>query len=110
MYAVIKAGGKQYQVAPGDEIKIERLPGEAGDHVEFDKVMLTSDGEDVKIGRPYLDNSKVSGRIVRQGKDRKIVVFKYKRRKGYRRKKGHRQEFTLVRIENIEAQAQYPTV
>ncbi|MFH1243408.1 MAG: 50S ribosomal protein L21 [Pseudomonadota bacterium] len=110
MYAVIKTGGKQYQVAPGDEIRVERLPGEAGDPVEFDMVMLTSDGEDVKIGRPYLDNSKVSGRIARQGKDRKIVVFKYKRRKGYRRKKGHRQQFTLVRIEDIKAQAQYPTV
>ncbi|MEE9420896.1 MAG: 50S ribosomal protein L21 [Desulfatiglandaceae bacterium] len=103
MYAVIKTGGKQYQVAPGDEIKVERLAGWAGDNVEFDKVLLTSDGENVKIGRPYLEDSKVTGRIARQGKNRKLVVFKYKRRKGYRRKQGHRQQFTLVKIEDIEA-------
>jgi len=103
MYAVIKTGGKQYQVAPGDEIKVERLAGWAGDNVEFDKVLLTSDGENVKIGRPYLEDSKVTGRIARQGKNRKLVVFKYKRRKGYRRKQGHRQQFTLVKIQDIEA-------
>ncbi len=103
MYAVIKTGGKQYQVAPGDEIKVERLAGWAGDNVEFDKVLITSDGENVKIGRPYLEDSKVTGRIARQGKNRKLVVFKYKRRKGYRRKQGHRQQFTLVKIEDIEA-------
>jgi large subunit ribosomal protein L21 len=102
MYAVINTGGKQYRVAPGDEVKFERLQGEVGDSVTFEQVLLTSDGEKVKVGHPYLDNSKVIGRITRQGKTRKIVVFKYKRRKGYRRKLGHRQHFTLVNIEGIE--------
>ena len=103
MYAVINTGGKQYRVSPGQEIKLEKLKAEIGDVVTFDKVLLTSDGENVKVGRPYLENSKVTGRVSRQGKNRKIVVFKYKRRKGYRRTQGHRQSFTLVNIENIEA-------
>lgn len=103
MYAVIKTGGKQYRVTPGDEVRFERLQGEVGDSVTFDQILLTSDGEKVKVGHPYLDNSKVIGRITRQGKNRKIIVFKYKRRKGYRRKLGHRQHFTLVSIEGIEA-------
>ncbi len=102
MYAVIKTGGKQYRVTPGDEIKCEKLKGNVGDSVTFDQVLLTSNDENIKIGKPFLENSEVIGRITRQGKDRKIVVFKYKRRKGYRRKLGHRQRFTLVRIENIE--------
>jgi len=102
VYAVIETGGKQYRVASGNEVKLEHLLGEVGDTVTFDRVLLTADGENVSIGRPYLDNSKVVGRITRQGKDRKIVVFKYKKRKGYRRTQGHRQQFTLVSIENIE--------
>lgn len=102
MYAVIKTGGKQYRVAKGDEVKIEQLKGEVGDAVTFEQVLLTSNGENVEVGQPILDNSKVVGRITRHGKDRKVVVFKYKKRKGYRRKKGHRQTFTLVRIEDIK--------
>jgi len=102
MHAVIKTGGKQYRVAEGDELKIERLRGDVGDTVTFGQVLLTSDGENARIGRPYLEASKVIGRIIRQAKAKKIVVIKYKKRKGYRRKKGHRQHFTLVRIEDIE--------
>jgi large subunit ribosomal protein L21 len=102
MYAVIKTGGKQYRVEAGEEVKVEKLQGEVGDPVAFDKVLLTSDGEKVDVGRPYLENAKVVGRITRHHKDKKIVVFKYKRRKGFRRKRGHRQEFSLVKIENIE--------
>ena len=101
MYAVIKTGGKQYRVAQGDEVKIERLPGEVGDSVTFDQVLLTSDGEDVKVGQPFVENSKVVGQIMCQDKDRKIIVSKYKKRKGYRRRNGHRQKFSLVMINDI---------
>lgn len=103
MHAVIKTGGKQYRVAQGDEVKLEKLPGEVGDKIIFEQVLLTSDGEKVQLGQPYIADSKVVGSITRQGKNRKIVVFKYKRRKGYRKKRGHRQQFTLVRIEDIKA-------
>ena len=101
MYAVIKTGGKQYQVVPGEQVRFEKLPGEVGNTVTFDKVLLTSDGENLKVGQPYVQNAKVTGRITHQGKSKKVVVFKYKRRKGYRRKQGHRQNFTLVNIENV---------
>jgi large subunit ribosomal protein L21 len=102
MYAVIQAGGKQYRVAKGDEIRFEKVPGNVGDTVHFDQVLLTDGEQGLNVGHPYLENSEVTGRIVRQGKHPKILVFKYKRRKGYRRKKGHRQHFTLVRIEHIQ--------
>ena len=103
MYAVIESGGKQHRVSTGDEVMVEKLLGEVGETISFDRVLLTFDGEKVSVGRPYLDNAKVMGRITRHDKHKKIVVFKYKRRKGYRRKRGHRQPFTLVKIENIEA-------
>jgi len=102
MYAVIQTGGKQLRVAPGEEIKCEKLPGEAGDDISFEKVLLTSDGESVNIGKPYVENAKVNARILRHGRAKKIVVFKYKKRKNYRRTRGHRQRFTLVRIDGIE--------
>jgi len=102
MYAVIQTGGKQYIVAPGEELKIETLPGEVGETIAFDRVLLTSDGENVNLGKPYLENTKVLGRITGHGRDKKIVVFKYKKRKGYRKKLGHRQNYTLVKVENIE--------
>ncbi|MDZ7698089.1 MAG: 50S ribosomal protein L21 [Deltaproteobacteria bacterium] len=101
MYAVIQTGGKQYRVSQGEEVKVERLNGEVGDTVTFEEVLVTSDGENTQIGQPVVENAKVVGRIVRQGKERKVLVIKYKRRKGYRRKKGHRQLFTRVKIEAI---------
>ena len=101
MYAVIQTGGKQYRVAPGDMLKIEKLDGNVGDSIAFDKILLTSDGENVNLGKPYLEDIKVHGSIARQGKEKKIIVFKYKRRKGYRKKQGHRQSFTLIKIDNI---------
>ncbi len=103
MYAVIKTGGKQYRVAEGDEVRVEKLPGEVGDTVMFDQVLLTSNGEMVEMGQPFLENSKVAGRITGHGKHRKVLVVKYKRRKGYRRKNGHRQQFSLVKISGIES-------
>lgn len=102
MQAVFKTGGKQYRVSPGDEIKIEKLSGEVGEEVIFDKVLLTSDGETVNVGKPFLDSSKITGRILRQGRDRKIIVFKFKKRKDYKKRQGHRQSFTLVKIEDIQ--------
>ena len=103
MYAVIKTGGKQYRVAPGEEIRVEKLQGNVGDSVTFEEVLLTSDGEHVSVGKPYLDNAKVVARITGQGKGRKVVVFKYRKRKGYRKKRGHRQHYSLVKVENIES-------
>ena len=103
MYAVVATGGKQYKVEEGDTLRIEKLPGDVGSDVAFDKVLIFSDGEDVKIGQPEVEGVRVHGQIVAQGKSKKIVVFKYKRRKRYRRKQGHRQPFTAVRIDRIEA-------
>jgi large subunit ribosomal protein L21 len=102
MYVIIQTGGKQYRVAQGDDLILEKLPGQVGDTVVFDKVLMTSDGENVQVGKPYLENTKVLGRLKRQDKSKKIVVFKFKRRKGFRRTKGHRQPFSLVKIEGIE--------
>jgi len=102
MYAVIQTGGKQYVAAPGEELKVEKLPGEVGETIAFERVLMTSDGENVNLGKPYLKNAKVLGRITGHGRNKKILVFKYKRRKGYRKKIGHRQNYTLVRVENID--------
>ena len=102
MYAVIATGGKQYKVREGEILRIEKIPGEIGADVSFDKILMFSDGENVKIGQPVLEDVAVNGRIVSQGKAKKIIVFKYKRRKRYRRKQGHRQQFTAVQIDNIQ--------
>lgn len=102
MYAIFQSGGKQHKVSAGDEIRVEKLPGEAGEDVVFDRILLASDGENVHVGNPYLGNVLVKGRIARQGKNKKIVVFKYKKRKGYRNTRGHRQPYTLVRIDDVE--------
>ena len=103
MYAVVATGGKQYRVEEGEILRVEKLAGEVGSPVAFDKVLVFSDGENVKIGRPDVEGVTVHGQIVAQGKSKKILVFKYKRRKGFRRKQGHRQPFTAVRIDRIEA-------
>lgn len=103
MYAVVATGGKQYKVAEGDVLRVEKLAGEVGASVAFDRVLLFSNGETVQVGRPDVAGVTVHGQIVAQGKSKKILVFKFKRRKGYRRKQGHRQPFTAVRIDRIEA-------
>jgi len=101
MYAVVATGGKQYKVKKGEILKVEKLPGNVGDAVTFEKVLLVSDGENLTIGNPLVPDMTVQGRIVEQGKAKKILVFKFKRRKRYRRKQGHRQEYTAVRVDNI---------
>ncbi len=104
MHAVIKTGGKQYVVKPGDIIDIEKISGEPGEEINFEEVLLVSaDGEDVKVGSPVVESAKVEGKIIRQKKGEKIVVFKFKRRKGYRKKAGHRQNLTSVEITSISA-------
>ncbi|MCA1796571.1 MAG: 50S ribosomal protein L21 [Geobacteraceae bacterium] len=102
MYAVIKTGGKQYKVSEGDTIKVEKLAGDTGESIEISDVLMVG-GEEVKIGAPLLPDAKVTARIVEQGKDKKILVFKSKRRKGYRKTNGHRQPITRLRITGIEA-------
>ena len=103
MYAVISSGGKQYKVEQGEIVRVEKLSGDIGSPVSFDKVLMISDGEKVQIGTPVLKKATVQGHIVKQGKVKKIIVFKYKRRKRYRRKQGHRQSFTAIQIDSIEA-------
>jgi|SRR5215469_5046173 len=100
-YAIIRAAGKQYRVEPGKVVRVPSLEGEAGSKVTFDEVLLSSDGSTVQAGAPLLSGAKVTGEIVRHGLDHKIVVFKFKRRKNYARKQGHRQGFTEVRINKI---------
>ncbi|MCP4104772.1 MAG: 50S ribosomal protein L21 [Desulfobacteraceae bacterium] len=101
MYAVVHSGGKQYKVQKGEILRVEKLPGEVGSKVSFGRVLMFSDGENVRIGQPVLDDVTVEGHIVEQGKHKKIIVFKYKRRKRYRKKQGHRQQYTAIRIDNI---------
>ncbi|MDX1709395.1 MAG: 50S ribosomal protein L21, partial [Desulfobacterales bacterium] len=103
MYAVVKTGGKQYKVKEGETLKVEKIPGDVGSSVKFDRVLMISDGETVNIGQPVLDDAMVEGHIVEQGKSKKIIVFKYKRRKRYRRKQGHRQQYTAIKIDSIKA-------
>jgi large subunit ribosomal protein L21 len=103
MYAVIATGGKQYRVSVGDEIFVEKLVGEAGDAVKFDQILAIADDNGLKAGTPVVEGALVEAEIVKQGKQKKIVVFKYKAKKGYRRKKGHRQPYTRVRINKINA-------
>jgi large subunit ribosomal protein L21 len=102
MYAVVKTGGKQYRVQEGDTLRVERIPGDVGASVSFDEVLMISDGSSVNIGQPFLENSAVKGHITEQARSKKVLVFKYKRRKRYRRKIGHRQPYTAVKIDSIE--------
>ena len=101
MYAVIKTGGKQHRVSEGDVISIERIPGEKGDSVPFDQVLMVGKEGDVRIGRPIVEGAKVVGEILAQIQGDKITVFKTKKRKGYRKKTGHRQQLTSLKIREI---------
>ncbi len=105
MYAVIETGGKQYRVQPGDVIDVERLPAvsEEAPEVVFDRVLLVADGGDLKVGDPVVAGAQVHGEFLRPVRGRKVTVFKMKRRKGYRRKNGHRQDLHQVKIKDIQA-------
>ena len=104
MYAVIATGGKQYRVQKGETLHVEKLEGaEAGKSIEFTEVLLIADGENVKVGAPRVTGAKVIAEIIGDGKGEKLTIFKYRRRKGYRRKTGHRQPFTALKITSISA-------
>lgn len=104
MYAVIETGGKQYRVQEGDVITVEKLDAKAGDKVTFDKVLVLNDGKEMKVGTPYLDAG-VTASVVENGKGKKVIIFKYKAKKDYRKKQGHRQPYTLVEITSIAGKA-----
>jgi len=99
--AVIKTGGKQYIIKPGDRLKVEKIEGEVGDMVEIKEVLLVKTDKEIKIGTPLVENAKVKAFIVEQGKAPKVIVFKKKPKKGYKRKKGHRQLYTTIEIREI---------
>lgn len=103
MYAVIETGGKQYKVTPGEVLNIEKLDAEVGAEVFFEKVLVVGKDNDVKIGAPVVEGAKVSAEVIEHGKGKKVIVFKKKRRKGYKVKRGHRQHYTTVAIKAIEA-------
>jgi len=103
MYAIVDSGGKQYKIEEGETLRIEKIQGEIGALVSFDKVLMFSDGDTALAGRPFVENVAVTGHIVEQNKAKKVLVFKFKRRKGYRRKQGHRQTYTAVKIDSIKA-------
>jgi len=99
---VVEIGGNQYRVSPGESIKVEKLPFNVGEKITLDKVLMVKKREELEIGNPLLDKVKVIARVVEQGRDKKIIVYKFKRRKNYHRKYGHRQPFTRLKIEEIQ--------
>lgn len=102
MFAIVEIGGKQYKVSPGDKLKVEKLEAAEGESVNFDKVLLTADGEKITIGSPYITGAAVEGKALKQGRNKKIIVFKYSSKTRYRKKKGHRQYFTEVEVVSIK--------
>ena len=105
-YAIIRSGGKQYRVTPGETVRVEKLDGDPGADLAFGEVLLASSGGNVQIGKPLVEGFRVLGEIVRHEKARKILVFKKKRRKNYRRKQGHRQQLTVVRVTGFDGATQ----
>jgi large subunit ribosomal protein L21 len=103
MYAIIRTGGKQFRAEPGKTIKVPSLAAEVGEAITFEDVLVTGTDDGVQVGAPTVAGARVTGEVVEHGKGRKIIVFKWKRRKNYRRKQGHRQKYTAVRIDQIEA-------
>lgn len=103
MFAVIETGGKQYRVEPGMKVKVEKLEAEVNTEVKFDHVLMIADGDKIKLGKPYLAGSVVTATLVAQDRDRKVLIFKKKRRKMYEKKTGHRQYISIIRIDGISA-------
>ncbi|WP_297526641.1 50S ribosomal protein L21 [Thiohalobacter sp.] len=103
MYAVIVTGGKQYRVQPGDKLRVEKLDAAEGDSVEFNEVLMVSDGSDVKVGRPLLDGASVKATVTAQGRAKKVEIIKFRRRKHHMKRQGHRQYFTEVQITDVNA-------
>ena len=103
MYAIIETGGKQFRVEEGASINVARLDAEAGSEVNLDKVLMVGDGEAAKFGAPYVDGASVSAKLLENKRGKKVVIIKKKRRKGYQRKRGHRQELSVIKIESIKA-------
>jgi large subunit ribosomal protein L21 len=103
MFAVVRTGGKQFRVEPGTSVRVEKLDGAVGDSIELPEVLLVGEKDSATIGTPLVNGAKVKGTITAQGRGPKITVFKMKRRKGYRRKSGHRQSFTEIRVDQIES-------
>ena len=101
MYAIVDIAGKQYKVSEGNKLKVATISQEVGSTINFGTVLLTDSGETVNVGTPFIKGSNVSAKVIEHGRDRKILVYKKKRRKGYQRKNGHRQGFTLLEIKNI---------
>jgi len=105
MYAVVETGGKQYKVSAGETIEVEKLPLEVGQKVELDRVLLVSDRNKVRVGNPTVEGAKVMATVAGQGKGKKIIVFKYRPRNRYRRRSGHRQTYTRLRVDKIIVQS-----
>src|SRR5699024_9298728 len=108
MYAVIKTGGKQYRVSPGQKLKVEQIPADIGQEITLDQVLSVGEGDTIKVGTPYVSGAVVKATILAQGRHKKIKVFKMRRRKGYRRTQGHRQNYTELRIDAVEAYSNRP--
>lgn len=102
MYAIIQTGGKQYQVSPGDVLRVESLKGEKGETVSIPQVLFVARDQEILVGRPYLEGVSVTAEILHQGRNRKVLVFKHKRRKGYKKLVGHRQPYTQIKIREIQ--------
>jgi large subunit ribosomal protein L21 len=102
LYAIFETGGKQVQASPGERLRVEKLPAEVGSKVEFERVLLVHNDGKIQVGRPYVEGARVVGTVIGHDRDKKVLVFKKKRRKQYRRTHGHRQAFTAVSIEKIE--------
>jgi large subunit ribosomal protein L21 len=103
VYAVVRLAGKQFMMRPEEKVKVPLLDVEPGSLISCDDVLIYAEGDDVRIGRPLLDGIKVTAEVLEHGREKKITVFKMKRRKGYRRKKGHRQDYTILRVKEISA-------